>query len=243
MYVTLFSEMLDIQLSLKIGSRYSLFATIAFPIKLNVCVHLWKFNLEAFVPLPTNKMHAVKRFFRDECNSELKNSWIYHILLLFLIREKLEERHWKQNQFAALDLAFRLVTIWLLGPNYPWGNKFSYLKAISPIDNMLTFLSFVCVVPSFFLWNIVNFRVFLHWPFKQDLQSEEHFLYTTKLLFIPVILKQIRNCFVSKTPEKRCFGLCSIPQLEERARETQWPIWSLCDRRKMTFHQAHNSLL
>lgn len=43
--------------------------------------------------------------------SELKNSWIYHILLLFLIREKLEERHWKQNQLAALDLAFCLVTI------------------------------------------------------------------------------------------------------------------------------------
>lgn len=178
--------MLSIQLSLTIGSRYSLFVTTAFPIKVNVSVHLRKVDLEAFIPLPTNKMDTGKRFFRDECNSELKNSWIYHILLLFLIREKLEERHWKQNQFAALDLAFCLVTIWLLGPNYLWGNNFSYFKAISPIDRMLTFLSCACVLPCFFLWSIFNSRAFLHWPFKWDLQSEEHFLYTTKLLFIPI---------------------------------------------------------
>lgn len=86
-YVIPFSQMLGIQLSLKPGSRYSLLVTIAFPTKLNVSVHLWKFNPETFIPLPTNKLHREKRFFRDEYNSELKNSQIYHILLLFLIRE------------------------------------------------------------------------------------------------------------------------------------------------------------
>lgn len=126
----------------------------------------------------------------------------------------MEETHWKQNQFSALDLPFCLVTIWLLIPNYLWGNNFTYFKAISPIDSCLPFfLRSVCFLLLFFEpENIFIFRAFLHQPFKQDLQSKEHFLYTTKLLSIPItsLKKQIRNHLSRKTPGKRDFGICSI---------------------------------
>lgn len=128
--------------------------TIAFPVKLNVGAHLWKFYLWAFIPPPNpdNKMDTMKSFFRAECIGEEQKSWIYYIILHFLIRGNIEERLWKQNQFAGLDLTFCLVTIWLLRPNSLWGNNSTHFKAIASIGKLLNFLSQVYVLSPFVLW-------------------------------------------------------------------------------------------